>query len=66
MKTVSVNFRVHPSLLQACMQAAEGQDETLSQILRRAMRDYVAAHGQMELRPIGRPRKLTNELGLRP
>jgi hypothetical protein len=59
METITVTFRAHPSLVQACSQAAEAQDETLSQVLRRAMRDYIAAHAQpdLPLKPIGRPRK---------
>lgn len=64
METITVNFRAHPSLVQSCAQAAAGQDETLSQVLRRAMRDYIAQHAQMPLepgtprrRPIGRPRR---------
>ena len=55
--TVPLTVRVHPSVRQAAAAAAAANDETISQVLRRALRDYIAQHAQGELRPIGRPRK---------
>ncbi len=46
---VTAVFRVEKSLKQATEQIAKVRDETLSQVLRRAMRDYVTAHGQLEM-----------------
>lgn len=60
METIRIAFRAHRSLKQAVEQTAAANDETLSQVLRRAMRDYIAAHAQLDLptKPIGRPRKV--------
>jgi hypothetical protein len=57
METVTVNIRVHRSLRDAFLKCCEQDDNTASRVLRAAMRDYIAAHAQLELKPIGRPRK---------
>jgi hypothetical protein len=49
-------LRVEPSLKQQAERIAAVRDETLSQVLRRALREYVQAHAQLDL-PI-RSRKL--------
>lgn len=41
--------RVEASLKQVCERIAQSRDETLSQVLRRALRDYAAQHAQLEL-----------------
>jgi len=43
-----------PSLKQQTERITAARDKTLSQVLRRALRDYVAAHAQLE---VPRPRK---------
>jgi hypothetical protein len=57
METVTIAIRVHKSLREAFFKACESDDNTASRVIRAAMRDYIAQHAQLELRPIGRPRK---------
>jgi len=45
----SVIFRCEPSLKQQAERVAAARDETLSQVLRRALRDYVKGNAQLEL-----------------
>ena len=51
MSDAKVIVRVDPSLKQLCerIAAARRVNETLSQVLRRAMREYVEANKQLEL-----------------
>jgi len=44
-----VVVRVEPSLKQQAERIAAVRDETLSQVLRRALREYVREHAQLEL-----------------
>lgn len=44
-----VIVRVERSLKQRCEQIAASKDETLSQVLRRALREYAQANAQLEL-----------------
>jgi len=44
-----VIFRVERSLKQLCDRIAASKDETLSRMLRRAMREYAEANAQLEL-----------------
>ncbi len=46
---LSVIFRCEPSLKQRAEAIAKVRDETLSQVLRRALRSYVAEHARLEL-----------------
>lgn len=46
---LSVIFRCEPSLKQQAERIAKVRDETLSQVLRRALRAYVREHAQIEL-----------------
>ena len=57
MTDAKVVVRVEASLKQVCERIAAGKDETLSQVLRRALRDYAANNQQMEL-----PRRRRKEL----
>ncbi len=56
----NIIFRCDPSLKQQAERVAAARDETLSQVLRRALRDYVQANAQLEL---PRPRKATARRG---
>ena len=49
-----VVVRVEPSLKQQAERIAANRDETLSQVLRRALREYVREHSQLEL-PVDDP-----------
>jgi predicted transcriptional regulator len=49
MTTATIVVRVEPSLKQQCERIAAARDETLSQVLRRAMRAYASEHAQLEL-----------------
>jgi predicted transcriptional regulator len=49
-----VVVRVEPSLKQQAERIAARRDETLSQVLRRALREYVREHAQLELPKAGR------------
>lgn len=44
-----VVVRLDPSLKQQAERIAAIRDETLSQVLRRALREYVKQHAQLEL-----------------
>ena len=44
-----LTVEVDPSLKQAAAKIAAANDDTLSRVVRRALREYVAAHAQMEL-----------------
>ena len=44
-----VIVRVERSLKQVCERIAASKDETISQVLRRALRDYAATNAQLEL-----------------
>lgn len=70
MKKIRITILEHPSVMQAAKQIAAKKDETVSQVIRRALRDYIDADtdNQMLLagvppsalprvKPIGRPRK---------
>ncbi len=46
---LSVIFRCEASLKQRAEAIAKERDETLSQVLRRALRAYVAEHARIEL-----------------
>jgi predicted transcriptional regulator len=50
-----ITVECEPSLKQRCEQIAKIRDETLSQVVRKALRDYVEQNAQMEL---PRPRKV--------
>jgi predicted transcriptional regulator len=43
----NIIFRVEPSLKQRAERIAAARDERLSQVLRRALREYVLAHAQL-------------------
>jgi predicted transcriptional regulator len=58
MNTATIVIRVEPSLKQQCERIATSRDESLSQVLRRALRDYVREHGQLELAVTGRKQKI--------
>jgi predicted transcriptional regulator len=45
----SVIFRCEPSLKQQAERIAKAHDETMSQVLRRALREYVQANAQRQL-----------------
>jgi len=45
----SVIFRCEPSFKQQAQRIAAVRDETLSQVLRRALREYVRVNAQLEL-----------------
>lgn len=49
MQTISVIFRCDPALKQQAERIAAVRDETLSQVLRRALRDYARANTQLEM-----------------
>jgi hypothetical protein len=54
-----IMVKVELSLKNAAAAAAAVKDETLSQVVRRALRDYVRDNAQNNLPlPIGRPRKV--------
>ena len=44
-----LTVEVEPSLKEAAAKIAAANDDTLSRVVRRALREYVAAHAQMEL-----------------
>lgn len=46
---VRIIFQAERSLKQQCERIAASHDETLSQVLRRALRQYVQANAQMKL-----------------
>ena len=58
MNTATIVIRVEPSLKQQCERIAASRDETLSQVLRRALRDYAREHGQLELAVINHNQKV--------
>jgi predicted transcriptional regulator len=45
----SVIFRCDPSLKQQAERIVAARDDTLSQVLRRALREYVRVNAQLEL-----------------
>jgi predicted transcriptional regulator len=51
MSDSTLTIRIEASLKQKAEQQAEARDETLSQVVRRALRDYVREHAQGELIP---------------
>lgn len=54
----SMTFRVDPDLQAAFVAACKAQDMTAAQVLRAAMRDFLAAHPQPALPlPKGKGRK---------
>ncbi len=44
-----LTVEVEPSLKERCAQIAVRRDESLSQVVRRALREYAEANAQMEL-----------------
>lgn len=52
-----VVVRIEPSLKQVCERIAASKDETLSQVLRRALREYAEANAQQPL-PLGHPERM--------
>ncbi len=48
-KEIAFTIRVEPSLKDAFVSAAQGQDRTASQLIRDFMRDYVKKHGQRDM-----------------
>lgn len=55
-KTVPLTIRVHPSLRAAAQKVARGRDETISQVLRRALAAYVETETQHTLALLGVPK----------
>jgi hypothetical protein len=56
---VRIIFQAERSLKQQCERIAASHDETLSQVLRRALREYVRANAQMQLADSkARPRRV--------
>ena len=47
----NIIFRVDPSLKAQAERVAKARDETVSQVLRRALREYVQANAQLGPRP---------------
>jgi len=58
MNTATIVIRVEPSLKQQCERIAASRDETLSQVLRRALRAYAREYGQLELAVINHKQKV--------
>ena len=53
----NIIFRCDPSLKAQAERVAKARDETVSQVLRRALREYVQANAQLEL---PRPKRKSN------
>jgi Ribbon-helix-helix protein len=56
--TATIVVRVEPSLKQQCERIAATRDETLSQVLRRALREYAREHSQLALTVINSKQNL--------
>jgi predicted transcriptional regulator len=63
MSDTTLTIRIEASLKQAAEQSAAARDETLSQVVRRALRAYVHEHAKAELIPT---RKAAAKKALKP